>query len=789
MFSRWLYQFKTRQSAKMTYGYLGQILGRRKSIEYFLWALFVYFVAIIVLSYLFIGSVTEIARSIVFGIDRGGNLAASILLAGILSPICVRVAIRWSIDEHRLSRLILDIVVLSLFIFIVGVASTVGLGAAIVVLTSLLFDQFTLTVDMIFNLVMLIAFAIPALFSVIITWNILPSQKVTKMKEIHSELDKIKKNLILGKSDLEGQRYLDSLQQAECAKYKIDNILNEELPTEGASDRIDTVQSHINELGERSVKGVISEINNQMSSGKYIEAHELLTRIEQANIPHDSHHETIVSMRDEVDGNLSDIASSKMRLMTKSIEMAKQSKRNGEYDEARDHLNDLSEHKSAIAAIDPKYIPAEYNHITNQQDSLRSEIIRAQKEAQIQTHISQIAELLNINENQVRLNLDELELYQELEQALTKLDELKREYPNQSWNQIEFNIKNGISGNKLITSDDIQTYNEILSRSEKILEYIETVGESHPSIHPVEWRETVDTGLEERSSEILDPVVLEIEQLNKGLWKRENLHQMSWQEFEHLVGSLYKSLGYTTEVTQGTSDMGVDVWAEDDGVRRAIQVKQFDRSNTVGREPLQKTVSAIAKGDADEAVVVTSSRFTRTAKKYAADFGPELELVAGDRLIEKLSLSDVPPPTPEDSETNSVDTATQQVAADSSPTDIGIPLTAKNGNWNNEGKYPYKRFNDATENIKELKRKREHEKAEELLLWCINFAESETKPGVRDHPRWYYKHLAIIYRKENRYQDEVDILQRYVSFCNSMNIEPRDEIISRLNKAKQYTAE
>jgi len=202
---------------------------------------------------------------------------------------------------------------------------------------------------------------------------------------------------------------------------------------------------------------------------------------------------------------------------------------------------------------------------------------------------------------------------------------------------------------------------------------------------------------------------------------------------------------------------------------------------------LGSTVSAIAKGDADEAVVVTSSRFTRTAKEYATDFGAGLELVAGERLIEKLSLSDVPPPTPEDSETNSADTVTQQVAVDSSPTNIGIPLTARNGNWNNEGKYSYESFHNATEDVKELKRNREHEKAEELLLWCINFAESETKPGVRGHARWYYKHLAIIYRKENRYQDEVDILQRYVSFCNSMNIEPRNDIISRLNKAKQYT--
>jgi len=769
----------------MLYGYLGQIVGSRKANRFFVSTLFAYFAFVIVLSYPSVGSVTEVARSIVFGIDRGENLAASIMLAGILSPICVRAAIRWSTGEHRLLRVILDLVVLSIFIPIVGVILMVGLSVGIMVVASLLFDQFTLTTDMIFNLVALIAFSIPVLLLISTNWNILPSEKANKMKKIHSELGKIDKKLTVAKSDLDGRRYIDSLQQVEYAKYDIDDIQDQESLTEGTSERIATAQSRINELTEQIVNGIISEISKQTSSGKYIEAHELLTRIEQTDIHCDSHNETIGSIREEIDGNLSNIVSSEIDSMRKSIERAKQAKRNGDYDEAHGHLDNVSQHKSVITEIDAEYILGEFYDLTNQQSCLRSDIIQAEREAQIQTHSEQIADLLDINESQVRLNTDKSELYLELEETLAKLDELKREYPNQSWNQIEAHIKKNITETDSGTSGTIQTYNKIIIDSGEILEYIETVGESHPSIRPTEWRETVDSALEEMSPDILKPVISEIEQLKNGLWKREHLYQMSWQEFEHLVGSFYESLGYTTEVTQGTSDMGVDVWAEEDGVRRAIQVKQFDQQNTVGREPLQKTVSAIAKGDADEAVVVTSSRFARTAKEYAADFGPGLELVSGKKLIEKLSLSDVPPPTSEDSETDSLDTMTQQVAVDSSLTDIGTPLTDRKENWNNERKYSYDRFHNATEDVKELKRNREHEKAEELLLWCINFAESETKPGVRDHPRWYYKHLAIIYRKENRYQDEIDILQRYVSFCNSMNIEPRDEIIDRLNKAEK----
>jgi len=767
----------------MRYRNLTQIVGNGKAKRIFASTILIYFTLFVGLSYLFVGSFTDIAVSMFVGLDEAENLLIEVILAGVLSALLARGTIRWFAGEHKKLRLILDIFVLAIFVPFIGVAILFSLGFVSFIVTSPLSEQLTPSIGL--NLATFISFTIPTLASITTTWNILPSEKADMMKNIHSDLDIVHQKLTVAKSDLNSYRYNKSLQQLRHAKEDFEDILDTKPPTEGTSERIAAARTRINKLSELIAEETISEVRNQISSGKYIEANKLLTKIEQTEIQYKSSAETIGSLREEVDKNLLEIVSSEMDGMKESLEMAKQAKRDGGFDDAHYHLNKVSEHKSNINEISKEYVHDTFHQLTSRIPDLRSEISQAEEEAHIQTHREQIAGLLNISESQVQLNSDEPEIYHELEQAIDELDQLKRDHPDHPWVTIEKDIIENFPA----SADKVQAYSDIISDSGEILRYIKTAGESHPSIHATEWREIIDTALSEMSSDVLKSVISDIEQLNQGLWEQDDLYQMSWQEFEHLIGSLYESLGYKTEVTQAASDMGVDVWAERDGVRRAIQVKQFGQGNTVGREPLQKTVSAIAKGDADEAVVVTSSQFTQTATEYAAEFGPELELIPGRRLIEKLSLSDVPPPTSESSKSNSVSNTTQEPTSDTSSDSIGTPLTDKRGDWNNKGKYAYDAFYEATGDIKELKRNREHDKAEELLLWCINFAESETKPGVRGHPRWYYKHLAIIYRKEHRHQDEVDILQRYISFCNKMNIEPRDEIINRLNKAKQLTIE
>ncbi len=106
--------------------------------------------------------------------------------------------------------------------------------------------------------------------------------------------------------------------------------------------------------------------------------------------------------------------------------------------------------------------------------------------------------------------------------------------------------------------------------------------------------------------------------------------------------------------------------------------------------------------------------------------------------------------------------------------------------WDRAGEHPYNHYTDAIGDVKQLKREKRHDEAEEILLWCINFAEAEADAkGHSSLPRGYYRHLAIIYRKDERYEDEVEILERYVA--NS--IDTHEKMANRLERARELATD
>lgn len=113
-------------------------------------------------------------------------------------------------------------------------------------------------------------------------------------------------------------------------------------------------------------------------------------------------------------------------------------------------------------------------------------------------------------------------------------------------------------------------------------------------------------------------------------------------------------------------------------------------------------------------------------------------------------------------------------------------------NWDRYDEYRYEHYSDAIEDIKQLKREKKHDEVEELLFWCIEFVEavSEQSKSSKANPKKpakaYYRHLAIVYRKEDRYDDEVSILERYINICKSVGVEPNKNLSSRLQKARKY---
>lgn len=98
-------------------------------------------------------------------------------------------------------------------------------------------------------------------------------------------------------------------------------------------------------------------------------------------------------------------------------------------------------------------------------------------------------------------------------------------------------------------------------------------------------------------------------------------------------------------------------------------------------------------------------------------------------------------------------------------------------------------YTDFVEQLKLLKREKRHDEAIELLNQLVDATEAESRAagagwGVAP---WYYEQLAIIYRKERRYADEVKILRRYKRQPKAPGA-GSSKLAARLDKARQLSA-
>jgi len=225
----------------------------------------------------------------------------------------------------------------------------------------------------------------------------------------------------------------------------------------------------------------------------------------------------------------------------------------------------------------------------------------------------------------------------------SQIASIQEEYPVYPFEEIFDTLTTEVE-NGLKSTEKIGSISETINHSSFILNYLDIVETDHPSIEAEHWRNAVRTALQEQYPDQLTPIKRQIERLKSSRWEREELDSLNWEEFESIVGVLFEERGFDTETTRGSIDLGVDVWAESNDERIAIQAKHYAAGNTVGRETLQKLTSTLAKGDADRAVVVTSSSFANTAVRYADDFGTDLELIDGDEFLRELSELEIPPP-------------------------------------------------------------------------------------------------------------------------------------------------
>src|SRR5690606_22094567 len=96
----------------------------------------------------------------------------------------------------------------------------------------------------------------------------------------------------------------------------------------------------------------------------------------------------------------------------------------------------------------------------------------------------------------------------------------------------------------------------------------------------------------------------------------------SGHEYEyHLLGRLQNETTVNAEVTSGSGDQGADLLVYFEGETYVVQAKHY--SSPVGNKAVQEAFSALTYYNANHAIVVANSGFTKSANELALRTGVE----------------------------------------------------------------------------------------------------------------------------------------------------------------------
>lgn len=94
------------------------------------------------------------------------------------------------------------------------------------------------------------------------------------------------------------------------------------------------------------------------------------------------------------------------------------------------------------------------------------------------------------------------------------------------------------------------------------------------------------------------------------------LHDMSWREFEFLVGEYFRRRQFTVKETKTGADGGIDLIAEKGSEKYLVQCKQW-RTHKVGVNIVRELLGVMVGAEATGGIVVTSGEFTEDALAFA----------------------------------------------------------------------------------------------------------------------------------------------------------------------------
>jgi restriction system protein len=126
-----------------------------------------------------------------------------------------------------------------------------------------------------------------------------------------------------------------------------------------------------------------------------------------------------------------------------------------------------------------------------------------------------------------------------------------------------------------------------------------------------------------------------------GQTSLESLRNTPWKQFEFLVAEAYRRQGYQVEFSLGRgADGGVDLTLRRDGRTSLVQCKQW-KVFSVGAPVIREMFGLMTAANADEAIIVTSGKFTRDAQDFAA--GKPIRLIDGPQLLALVQSVQISP--------------------------------------------------------------------------------------------------------------------------------------------------
>ncbi len=111
--------------------------------------------------------------------------------------------------------------------------------------------------------------------------------------------------------------------------------------------------------------------------------------------------------------------------------------------------------------------------------------------------------------------------------------------------------------------------------------------------------------------------------------REESIADMSWREFEKLVGEAFTRQGYRIKDTPPGPDGGVDIRMTKNGVHYLVQCKHY-KASRVSVSVVRELYGVMTSEGADGGLIVTSGRFTRDALSFGSRHG--IRLIDGPAL-------------------------------------------------------------------------------------------------------------------------------------------------------------